>query len=92
MARMNGERQQDYQARMAFAVEAAVATAAKQKEHELKRMHGIPLEVVEIRIPCTCALVNWPHFHSKMEQRRFDERMAPGGDDEARMLRRWEDE
>lgn len=78
MARTNGERWQDYQARRAYAVERAVATAAAQKERELKIELGIPLPKVEIPAPCTCAKYPGGHYHAIKRYGGEIERFKPG--------------
>lgn len=78
MARMHGERPEEFQARRAFAVESAIATRAKEAEYQIKRANGIPLPIVEILPACCCNLRSYPHVHSDEEFRRFQRRMPPG--------------
>jgi hypothetical protein len=87
MSRMHGERQEMYQARRAFAVEAHIATMAKEAEYALKRANGIPLPVVEVTPACTCSLRPYPHVHSDEEFRRFKLRMPPGNEERERYER-----
>ncbi|HLW53265.1 MAG TPA: hypothetical protein VKW06_10520 [Candidatus Angelobacter sp.] len=79
--RMNGERPQEYNARRAFQVESAIATAAYNTERRIKIAEGLPLPVVHVDLPCTCPKFAFGHFHEQEEQRRevarFRRRFAP---------------
>lgn len=75
MSRRHGERQQDYAARAAFALESALATRSYELKMEILKANGVPLPKVEITVACTCSAVPVPHFH---EPRRFLALPIPG--------------
>jgi hypothetical protein len=64
MPRMHGERQEMFTARRAFAIEAHVATLAKEAEYRLKRANGVPLPTIEIPAPCFCKKYPGGHYHA----------------------------
>jgi hypothetical protein len=85
MARMNGERWQDYTARRQHQIEAAVATRAYEVQRQVMQQEGLPLPVTETPVPCVCAHRPYPHFHAEEDLRRqrfrFEHGQPPARED-----------
>lgn len=84
MPRMHGERQEEFQARRAHAIEAHIATMAKEAEYRLKRANGIPLATVAIPVPCCCRKYPFGHYHSFEKFGESYTRFVPGTWEERR--------
>ena len=78
MPRMHGERPEEFTARRAHAIEAHVATLAKEAEYRLKREHGVPIATFEIPAPCQCSKYPGGHYHAIEKFGEPTTRFIPG--------------
>jgi hypothetical protein len=78
MPRMHGERPEEFTARRAHAIEAHVATLAKEAEYRLKRENGVPIATVEIPAPCQCSKYSGGPLPRDREIRRADNPIRSG--------------
>ena len=81
MPRMNGERQQDYEARRRAEIERVVETRAWYTKRALMVANGVQLPTAEVPVPCPCEWLPFPHYHrpehAQAERVRFEQRREP---------------